>query len=123
MVIQLFQAQAWADRFSAFECECGGSQPQPDRLDRLEIAEQAKDDARGQGVARAALLSCLRGGWKNLVDLNLRPVPSDDPFAVKPWIPPGDMVIIVAFGGADGKAQMAIVYPYLTLEPLMGVLG
>jgi flagellar motor switch/type III secretory pathway protein FliN len=73
--------------------------------------------------AREALLSCLRGGWKNLVDLNLRPIPADDPFAGKPWIPPRDMVIIVSFDGADGKAEMAIVYPYLTLEPLLGVLG
>jgi flagellar motor switch/type III secretory pathway protein FliN len=73
--------------------------------------------------AREALLSCLRGGWKNLVDLNLRPVPADDPFAVKPWIPSRDMVIVVSFDGADGKAEMAIVYPYLTLEPFMGVLG
>jgi flagellar motor switch/type III secretory pathway protein FliN len=69
------------------------------------------------------LLSCLRGGWKNLVDLNLRPMPADDPFAEQPWIPARDMVIIVSFNGADGKVAMAIVYPYLTLEPLMGVLG
>jgi len=73
--------------------------------------------------ARQALLSCLRGGWKNLVDLNLRPMPADDPFAAKPWIPPRDMVVTVSFDGTDGKAAMAIVYPFLTLEPLLGILG
>ena len=79
--------------------------------------------ALGRDDAREALLSCLRGGWKNLVDLNLRPMPADDPFAEKPWIPPQDMVIVVAFKGADGKPSMVIVYPYLTLEPLLGILG
>jgi hypothetical protein len=79
--------------------------------------------ALGQAEGGEALLSCLRGGWKNLVDLNLRPMPTDDPFAREPWIPAQDMVIIVSFNGADGKPAMVIVYPYLTLEPLMGVLG
>jgi flagellar motor switch/type III secretory pathway protein FliN len=73
--------------------------------------------------ARQALLSCLRGGWKNLVDLNLRPMPADDPFAEKPWIPPHDMVVTVSFNGTDGKVAMVIVYPFLTLEPLLGILG
>jgi len=73
--------------------------------------------------AREAVLSCLRGGWKNLVDLNLRPTPADDPFAVKPWINGNEMVIIVSFDGTDGKPALVIVYPYLTLEPLLGVLG
>ena len=73
--------------------------------------------------ARHALLSCLRGGWKNLVDLNLRSMPADDPFAAKPWVPPHDMVVIVSFKGTDGKVAMAIVYPFLTLEPLLGILG
>jgi flagellar motor switch/type III secretory pathway protein FliN len=77
----------------------------------------------GRPENRETLLSCLRGGWKNLVDLNLRPIPADDPFAEKPWIPPQDMVIIVAFNGGDGKAAMVIVYPFLTLEPLLGILG
>jgi len=79
--------------------------------------------ALGQPGAREALLACLRGGWKNLVDLNLRPMPADDPFAEKPWIPAHDMVIIVSFNGADGTPAMVLVYPYLTLEPLAGVLG
>jgi flagellar motor switch/type III secretory pathway protein FliN len=79
--------------------------------------------ALGQPEGQEAVLSCLRGGWKNLVDLNLRPMPADDPFAREPWIPAQDMVIIVSFNGADGKPAMVIVYPYLTLEPLLGVLG
>jgi flagellar motor switch/type III secretory pathway protein FliN len=79
--------------------------------------------ALGRNDVRDALLSCLRGGWKNLVDLNLRSMPADDPFAEKPWIPPQDMVIVVAFKGTDGKLAMVIVYPFLTLEPLLGILG
>ncbi len=79
--------------------------------------------ALGNGDAREALLACLRGGWKNLVDLNLKPTPSDDPFAAKPWITGNEMVIIVSFNGTDGTPALVIVYPYLTLEPLLGVLG
>ncbi len=79
--------------------------------------------AMGTPEAREALLSCLRGGWKNLVDLNLRPMPADDPFATKPWIPARDMVIWVSYNGTDGKPALVIVYPYLTIEPLMGILG
>ncbi len=33
--------------------------------------------ALAAGTGREAVFSCLRGGWKNLVDLNLRPVPGD----------------------------------------------
>jgi hypothetical protein len=33
------------------------------------------------------------------------------------------MVVIVSFNGTDGKPVMTIVYPYLTLEPLLGILG
>ncbi len=80
-------------------------------------------DELGRDGARAALLACLRGGWKNLVDLNLKPVPADDPFAREPWIPARDMVILVSFEASDGKPALVIVYPYLTLEPLLGVLG
>ena len=79
--------------------------------------------ALGEAEGGEAMLSCLRGGCKNLVDLNLRQMPADDPFARKPWIPDQDMVIMVSFNGRDGKPAMVIVYPYLTLEPLMGVLG
>jgi flagellar motor switch/type III secretory pathway protein FliN len=73
--------------------------------------------------AREALLACLRGGWKNLVELNLQPTPADDPFAAKPWINGNEMVVTVSFNGTDGKPALVIVYPYLTLEPLLGVLG
>lgn len=79
--------------------------------------------AMGNNAAREALLACLRGGWKNLVDLNLKPTPADDPFAEKPWINGNEMVVIVSFNGTDGTPALVIVYPYLTLEPLLGVLG
>jgi flagellar motor switch/type III secretory pathway protein FliN len=86
-------------------------------------AGTAVSEALRRGGTPEALLACLRGGWKNLVDLNLKPVPADDPFAREPWIPAHDMVILVSFDAPDGKPALVIVYPYLTLEPLMGVLG
>jgi flagellar motor switch/type III secretory pathway protein FliN len=79
--------------------------------------------ALGHPEGGEALLSCLRGGWKNLVDLNLRQMPVGDPFAREPRIDASEMVIIVTFNDVDGKSAMVIVYPYLTLEPLLGVLG
>jgi flagellar motor switch/type III secretory pathway protein FliN len=79
--------------------------------------------ALGQSDGGEALLSCLRGGWKNLVDLNLRQMPAGDPFSREPRIDGTEMVVIVTFNDADGKPAMVIVYPLLTLEPLMGVLG
>lgn len=80
-------------------------------------------EALGGGEVRETLLACLRGGWKNLVDLNLRPMPAGDPFARDPWIPAQDMVITVSLNDPDGRPALVIVYPYLTLEPLLGVLG
>jgi len=75
-----------------------------------------------EGVS--AVLSCLRGGWKNAVDLNLHPVPDGEAFLRDLPINQREMVITVTFGG-EGKdgAEACLVYPYFTLEPLMGVLG
>ena len=78
-------------------------------------------------------IACLRGGWKNLVDLNLRPMPDDDPFAREPWIPANDMVILVSFADPEGKpfvellvrtpAQMAAGTATRVHVPITGLPG
>lgn len=68
--------------------------------------------------------SCLRGGWKNVVDLNLRPAPEGDAMLKESPINEREMVVTVAYGGGEKEPpEFCIVYPYFTLEPLMGVLG
>jgi flagellar motor switch protein FliM len=71
---------------------------------------------------REAVLSCLRGGWKNIADLNLRP--ADREVEKKTAIHENEMVITVSIGGwKDGRIELALIYPYLPLEPYIGILG
>ncbi len=71
-----------------------------------------------------ALLAALRGGWKNFVDLHLRPVDAEDAIAQPGAIPENEMVIVITLGrDGTGKSPLTIVYPYLTLEPYIGILG
>jgi flagellar motor switch/type III secretory pathway protein FliN len=72
---------------------------------------------------RDALLSCLRGGWKNLVDMRLAAVPVDDPRAQAGAISRNEMVIAVWVAGRDREKGIVVFYPYLTLEPYLGILG
>lgn len=83
------------------------------------------DDAevcRAVADERDALLACLRGGWRNLVDLNLASVPPEEAARVSA-ISPNEMVILVTFASReDGRPILALVYPYLTLEPFVRLL-
>jgi flagellar motor switch/type III secretory pathway protein FliN len=73
---------------------------------------------------REALLSCLRGGWKNVVDLNLKPYQAAAGAPDFPELNQYEMVVIVGVKDRHtGKPAMAILYPYLTLEPYLGILG
>jgi flagellar motor switch/type III secretory pathway protein FliN len=72
---------------------------------------------------REALLACLRGGWKNLVDMRLDGVPVDDPRAQAGAIPRNEMIIVVSVAGRDRTKGMLLIYPFLTLEPYLGILG
>ncbi len=98
-----------------------------DYFNRQAVLVYFREDTALAGIlakpeGREALLACLRGGWKNLVDLSLRPIPEDDPFSREPGLSEHEMVIIVTLNDPRGKPAMSLVYPYLTLEPLMGVL-
>ena len=74
--------------------------------------------------ARESIFSCLRGGWKNVVDLNLRPAAIGGGREELPVISEDEMVIIVSVKGrTDDKPAFGLVYPYLTLEPYIGILG
>jgi flagellar motor switch/type III secretory pathway protein FliN len=72
---------------------------------------------------RDALLACLRGGWKSLVDMRLTGVPVDDPRAQAGAIPRNEMIIVISVSGKQRAKGMLLVYPYLTLEPYLGILG
>ncbi len=80
------------------------------------LAEAAERDTN-------ALLACLRGGWKHLVDLNLQAVPAGDPLrnSVR-LIHENEMVICVRAAGPDGATAVALLYPYFTLEPILSLL-
>jgi len=70
-----------------------------------------------------ALLACLRGGWKHLVDFNLRVVPESDPvLKASPLVRENEMVILVRAADPDSRTALAIVYPYPTLEPIIEIL-
>lgn len=73
---------------------------------------------------RETLLDCLKAGWKNVVNLNLQWLPSDDPILAEGQqvTPDGGMVITAAFTDQEGRPQAYIVYPDVTLEPMMSVL-
>lgn len=72
---------------------------------------------------RDTLLDCLKAGWKNLVNLNLRWLAPNDPLHGSDSILPDlEMVITATITDAEGQPAMYIVYPDVTLDPLMGVL-
>jgi flagellar motor switch/type III secretory pathway protein FliN len=72
---------------------------------------------------RDVLLACLRGGWKSVVDMRLTGVPVDDPRSQSGAIPRNEMIIVISVSGRQGVKGMLLVYPYLTLEPYLGILG
>jgi flagellar motor switch/type III secretory pathway protein FliN len=65
------------------------------------------------------LTGCLRNGWKRLLDFRLDPTT-----APEPALADHEMVILVLFRPGQGSAPvMALVYPFLTIEPYANVLG
>jgi len=77
----------------------------------------------GSDEGRGAVLACLRGGWKNLVDMRLATIPLDDPRARAEAIPRNEMIVVVSVAGKARAKGILLVYPFLTLEPYLGILG
>ena len=71
-----------------------------------------------EGPERDAFLASLRDAWRNYADLNL--VASTDAGSL---MSENEMVVIVTFGPRLGEPVLALVYPYLTLEPYARVLS
>ena len=69
-------------------------------------------------------VSALRGAWKNLVDLNYQLSEStDSPDSIK-VIQDNEMIILVTIKDAMSDANhMHVVYPYVTLQPYIGILN
>jgi flagellar motor switch/type III secretory pathway protein FliN len=103
-------------------------QPQIDMLrERSPIVFLYRDDAGMRSIfesseGQEALLACLRGAWKNLVDLRIQPSTSAEAQSGAPAIHGQEMIMAIAFNGKDGPCGLCLVYPYRTLEPYMGLL-
>ena len=71
-----------------------------------------------------ALLACMRGGWKNVIDLNFGLIKASDNFGDIQLISKKDMVITVtAADSGNPEGRIHFIYPYLTLEPFINILG
>ncbi len=73
-------------------------------------------------VAEESLVvDCLKGGWRHTVDFRLNPLP---PQPIPPAVPEHEMVIVVTFrSGSNPRATLGLVYPFVTLEPYLGILA
>jgi len=65
------------------------------------------------------LTDCLHNGWKKYLDFRL----DTEADASGGTLADTDMVILVLLKGATETPALALVYPYLTLEPYMKLLG
>jgi hypothetical protein len=70
-----------------------------------------------------AVLACLRAAWRTIVELNPAVLPADEAGRAGS-ISDNEMVVIVTFAAKGSqKPLLALVYPYLTLEPFVRLLG
>jgi len=67
-----------------------------------------------------ALVSCLRGAWRSVADMDIRIAPAGGAQS-DPGIPKREVVLIVGIGRGR-EPFLYVVYPSITLEPFMGVL-
>ncbi len=81
--------------------------------------DPAKSGAFGEPESESLILASLRDAWRKHLDLDL--CPAEPPIAVTE-LDANEMAIIVHIRGGDG-IELGFVYPYLMLEPYMGVLG
>ena len=72
----------------------------------------------------SAVVACLRGAWKNLLDLTLEIVSlskKEDDIRI---ISDNELVIAVELAHTDApENQLVIIYPYITLEPFIRILS
>jgi flagellar motor switch protein FliM len=73
------------------------------------------------GLDPVSVGACLRGAWRNIVDLNLKTVKSAERFEELPRINLDEMIILIKIAGAEGQ-EIFVVYPYPFLESLLGLL-
>ena len=70
------------------------------------------------------VLQPLRNSWKSVADISIKTARTNTPFDEIDIIPDADMILIAAFGKPDSKdILLLIVYPYIFLEPMIGLLG
>jgi hypothetical protein len=82
--------------------------------------KQTSPIARAMESDRDFVPGSLRAAWRNLVDLNLHMHTVSSDFADIDLIHGREMILTVTFRKADDS--FVLVYPYLTLDPMMDVL-
>ena len=95
--------------------------------DRNPIVFFYRDEAAMRSILESTegqetFLACLRGAWKNLADLKIRPSAAAEAASFSSTVHRQEMILMVAFNGKDGRAGLLVVYPYRTLEPYLGLL-
>ena len=77
-----------------------------------------------QDPEQKTILSCMRGGWKNLVNLNFQIAMVTDSFDDLKIIHENEMIIIIEITDREHpENKLVCIYPYLTLLPLIPILN
>ena len=70
------------------------------------------------------LMSALRGSWKNVADMNFQLSKSTENLEDIKVIGENEMIIMATLQDAKSKdVLLRATYPYITLEPYMGILN
>ncbi|MCX7023760.1 MAG: FliM/FliN family flagellar motor switch protein [Spirochaetes bacterium] len=83
-------------------------------------ASSASKAVFAQAPERRTFLSCLSTGWKNHADFRM--VPSNATDAAIAY-PDNEMVIVVLLSREGEKPSVGLIYPFLTVEPYLSILG
>ncbi len=69
------------------------------------------------------VLAPLRNGWKNITNIHLKCIAIHNNPEKAKIVPPNDMIITVEISDKnDPESKLIIVYPYITIEPIIYML-
>ncbi len=82
---------------------------------RSATSGDARSGHNGAEISRA-----ISAGWRDLVDFRLRSLEAGEGEIA---VPAYEMTVIAEFTDSEGHPLAAVLYPYLTLEPYLAILG